>query len=128
MPVYEYICGGCGRRVRLFMSYVEYDQAAPACPHCASRELRRRVGRVSVSRSEASRLDALTDDGAISGLADDDPRALGRYMRQMSREMGEDMGTEFDEVVGRLESGESPASIEASMPTVPNESDLTAGD
>jgi len=28
----------------------------------------------------------------------------------------EEMGQEFDEVVGRLESGESPASIEAAMP------------
>jgi hypothetical protein len=34
----------------------------------------------------------------------------------MSQEMGEDMGDEFNEVVGRLESGESPETIEESMP------------
>jgi hypothetical protein len=34
----------------------------------------------------------------------------------MSLEMGEDLGDEFGEVVDRLESGESPDSIEQSMP------------
>jgi len=128
MPVYEYICGGCGRRVRLSMSYAEYDQAVPACPFCASVALRRRVGRVSLARSESLRLDDLSDDRALSGLEGDDPRALGRYMRQMSHEVGEDMGAEFDEVVGRLESGESPESIEASMPAAGNDGDLTGPD
>jgi hypothetical protein len=58
----------------------------------------------------------------LAGLDEEDPRSLGRYMRKMSKEMGEDLGDEFDEVVGRLESGESPESIEDSMP------DLGAGD
>ena len=116
MPVYEYICGACGRRARLFMTYAEYDQAAPACPHCGRADLRRRVSRVAVARSEASRLDSLMDDSALDGLDEDDPRAMGRYLRQMSQEMGEDMGGEFEEIAGRLESGESPESIEASMP------------
>jgi hypothetical protein len=30
--------------------------------------------------------------------------------------MGEDMGSEFDEVIGRLEAGEDPESIEQTMP------------
>ena len=46
----------------------------------------------------------------------EDPRALGKFMRRMSHEMGEELGDEFNEVVGRLEKGESPDSIEASMP------------
>jgi hypothetical protein len=37
-------------------------------------------------------------------------------MRKMSREVGEDMPPEFDEVVDRLEAGESPEEIEKSMP------------
>jgi hypothetical protein len=97
------------------MTFAEYDSAAPACPHCGRAELRRRVGRVAVARSEGSRLDDLMDDRALAGLEDDDPRAMGRMMRQMSTELGEDMGAEFEEVVGRLEDGESPASIEAGM-------------
>jgi Flp pilus assembly protein TadB len=37
-------------------------------------------------------------------------------MREISREMGEDLGPEFHEVVDRLESGESPESVEKSLP------------
>ena len=37
-------------------------------------------------------------------------------MRKMSQEMGEEMPGEFNEVVGRLEHGESPEQIEQSMP------------
>ncbi len=116
MPVYEYVCRACGRRARLFMTFAEYDRATPVCPHCGRAELRRRVSRVTIARSESSRLDSLMDDSALAGLDEDDPRAMGQMMRRMSDELGEDMGGDFDEVVGRLESGESPASIEASMP------------
>ena len=42
-------------------------------------------------------------------------------MKQMSSELGEDMGPEFKEVVGRLESGESPDQIEQSMPDLGSE-------
>lgn len=115
MPIYEYICRSCKRRVRIFMSYAEYDQATPACPQCGSLDLKRRVGRVAVARSEDSRLENLMDDESLAGM-EDDPRAMGRFMREMSREMGEDLGDEFEEVTGRLEKGESPESIEASMP------------
>lgn len=115
MPLYDYSCRQCGRRSRLFMTYAEYDQAHPVCAHCGSADLRRRVGRVAVARAEASRLDSLMDDDSLAGL-EDDPRAMGRFMRQMSREMGEEMDGEMEEVAGRLEKGESPESIEASMP------------
>jgi hypothetical protein len=36
-------------------------------------------------------------------------------MRKMSDETGEDMGPEFDEMVGRLEAGENPEDVERSM-------------
>lgn len=47
---------------------------------------------------------------------DEDPRALGKMMRQMSSQMGEELGPEFDEVVDRLEKGESPDEIEKALP------------
>ena len=37
-------------------------------------------------------------------------------MRRMSREMGEEMPPEFDEVVDRLEAGQSPEDIESALP------------
>lgn len=122
MPDYEYRCNNCHQYVSHFFTYQEYSTVEPVCGHCSSKDLIRLISRVGLAKSEDSRLDALDSDSMLAGLDEEDPRSLGRYMRKMSKEMGEDLGDEFDEVVGRLESGESPDSIEDSMP------DLGAGD
>lgn len=116
MPEYEYICNNCHRFGRLFFTYAEYDKAEPKCPHCNSEELKRVISRVALAKSEDTRLDSLDPESLMAGVDEDDPRSLGRFMRKMSSEMGEDLGDEFTEVVERLESGESPDSIEKSMP------------
>jgi hypothetical protein len=41
---------------------------------------------------------------------------MGQMMRKMGKEMGEEMPPEFDEVVDRLESGQSPDDIEKAIP------------
>jgi putative FmdB family regulatory protein len=128
MPFYDYRCRNCRRKVRLFLTYAQYDQGAAVCPHCQSANLQRRIGRIAIAKSEDARLDAMADDSALAGLDEDDPRSLGRFMRKMSQEMGEDMGEEFDEVVGRLESGESPESIEETMPELGAGDDSFGGD
>jgi putative FmdB family regulatory protein len=113
MPLYEYRCNACGRRVTLLRSFS--DTSTPCCPLCESEELTRLISRVSVLRSEESRLDSLVDPSGLAGLDENDPRSIARWMRKMSDETGEDMGSEFDEMVGRLEAGESPEDIESSM-------------
>lgn len=117
MPAYDYRCRQCRRKVTFYYkSYAEYDTAVPICPHCQSRDLKRLIGRVALLQGEEARLDSLADDSLLSGLDEEDPRALGHFMRKMGREMGEDLGDDFDEVVGRLEKGESPEEIEKAMP------------
>jgi hypothetical protein len=76
----------------------------------------RLVSRVRVLRSEESRMENLADDAMLTDLDENDPRSLGRWMRKMSQEMGEELGPEFNEIVGRLEAGEDPEEIEKSMP------------
>ena len=97
------------------MTYREYGQKTVTCSHCSSEQVQRRIGRIRVARSEESRLENLADPSNLEGL-EDDPRALGRMMRQMSGEMGEDMGPEFDDVIDRLEAGQSPEDIEEALP------------
>ena len=65
--------------------------------------------------SEESRMERMADSPDLAGIDENDPRSMARMMRKMSQEMGEDLGPEFDEMVGRLESGEDPESIEASL-------------
>lgn len=120
MPTYQYRCQNCGKRFELFMSYQEYGAQPVACPHCASAKVQRRIGRIRVAHSEESRLDSLADPAKLAGM-EDDPKALGRMMREMSGEVGEDLGPEFSEVVNRLESGQSPEEIEKAMPDLGSE-------
>ena len=123
MPIYEYVCQDCGRRVMLFFrTFAEATSAMPTCPHCGSTHLSRRVSRVAVVRSEESRLESMLDTDWIGDLDENDPRSLARFMRRMSNELGEDLGDEFEEVVERLESGQSPEEIEKSMPELAGES------
>jgi len=115
MPIYQYRCLSCKKRFEIYLSYQEYGVKKVLCPHCKSDLVHRRIGRIRIAKSEESRLDALTDTSSLEGL-EDDPRALGKMMRKMSNEMGEDVGPEFNEVVDRLEAGQSPEDIEKAIP------------
>jgi putative FmdB family regulatory protein len=116
MPIYEYRCRDCRRRVSLFFRSFSDVQDEPTCPRCGGTRLTRLMSRVSMVRSEESRMDDLADPSMLDGLDEEDPKSIARWMRKMSTEVGEDMPPEFDEVVDRLESGQSPEEIEESMP------------
>jgi len=115
MPIYQYRCLNCKKRFELFLSYQDYGTKKVLCPHCSSDQVQRRIGRIRIAKSEESRMDSLTDTTNLEGL-ENDPRALGKMMRKMSNEMGEDVGPEFNEVVDRLEKGQSPEDIEKAIP------------
>ena len=117
MPIYEYYCGDCRRRVSVFFRTFSAASSEEArCPRCESSNLRRLVSKVAVLKSEESRLDNMADPSFMAGLENEDPRALAGFMRKMSDEMGEPMDPEMHEVIDRLEKGESPEEIEKSMP------------
>ena len=115
MPNYEYRCLNCKRRFEVYLSYSEYGKQSLRCPHCNSEQVQRRIGRIRFARSEESRLESLADPSSLAGL-EADPKAMARMMRQMRSETGEDLGPEFDEVMDRLELGQSPDEIEEAMP------------
>jgi putative FmdB family regulatory protein len=115
MPNYEYRCTDCKHIFEIFLTYQEYGTQTVGCPKCESSQLKRIIKPVRVTRSEQDRLESLADPEQLAGL-DDDPQALGKMMRQMSQELGEDMGPEFNEVVDRLEKGQSPEDIEKDLP------------
>jgi putative FmdB family regulatory protein len=115
MPYYDYQCLDCSKRFQKFLTYAEYGTVPVECPKCRSLNIRRRIGKIRVLRSDQSRMESLADPDNLADL-DEDPRALGRMMRSMSHEVGEEMPPEFDEVVDRLEAGQNPDEIERSMP------------
>lgn len=115
MPAYEYRCTDCRKKFEIFMTYAEYGTREISCPHCASSEVQRRIGRIRVARSDHDRMESMADPSRLGNL-DEDPRSLGKMMREMRSELGENMGPEFDEVVSRLEKGQTPDQIEQELP------------
>ncbi len=122
LPIYEYRCNECRRRVTIFWrSFSEIGATHPCCPRCGSENLTRLMSRVAVVRSEESRLEDLADPSSLAGLDENDPKSMARWMRKMSQEMGEDLGPEFGEVIDRLETGQSPEEIEEAIPDLGGE-------
>jgi putative FmdB family regulatory protein len=115
MPAYEYRCIDCNHKFEIFLTYQEYGSAEVACPECGKKHLERIIKPLRIARTDSGRLESLADPAQLAGM-DEDPQTLGKMMRQMSRELGEDMGPEFDEVVDRLEKGQSPEQIERDLP------------
>ena len=104
MPIYEYRCAACKRKVTI-LTLRASEAVDPTCEHCGSRDLSRLMSRFSLVRSEESRLDDLADDSSLSGLDENDPKSMARWMRKMGKELGDDAGDDFDEMVDELEAG-----------------------
>ena len=119
MPIYEYRCADCRKKVSVFFrSFSAVEQEQPRCPICHGTHLTKMVSKVRVIRgaSDSAGGEDGFDDSMLDDVNENDPRSLGRMMRRMADETGEDLGPEFGEVVGRLEKGEDPEAIEKSMP------------
>ncbi len=107
MPIYEYRCHSCRRRVSVFFrSFNSVDD--PVCPECGSTRLTKLVSRVAVMKSEESRLEELADPSSLSGLDENDPKSIARWAKQMGSALGEDLGPEYEEMIDRMEAGEMP--------------------
>ena len=122
MPIYEYRCHDCQRRVSIFWrSFAAAETGQPVCPVCGGTHLTKLVSRVRMISSSGGLGDP-DDPSFLSDFDENDPRSMARMMRQMVEETGEDPGPEFEQVVDRLERGESPEEIEKSLPDLGQES------
>src|SRR3954470_9948049 len=107
MPIYEYRCGDCKRRVQLFyQTFSSAENATPTCPNCGSTNLARLVSRVFQLKSEDAQLDDLADPSSFGDLDENDPKSVARWARKLGQQMGEDLGDDWGDMVDRLEAGE----------------------
>ena len=109
MPIYEYRCRDCGWK-SVFITLSVKSALEPKCKKCGGLNLEKLVSRVAVSRSEESRMESLADPSKLSGLDENDPKSVARWMKKMGKEMGEEAGEDFDqsidEAMEEAESGE----------------------
>ena len=95
MPIYEYECQGCRRRVSMLVRSLT-GHTSPQCPRCGSPELSRLMSRFATVKSEDARLESLGDPSQFGDLDENDPKSVARFMKRMGQEMGEDLGDDLD--------------------------------
>lgn len=102
MPIYEYRCPACRRRTSVFVR----SMAAPAiatCEHCGSADATRVFSRVAVLRGDEG-----FSEASLGDIDESDPRSVAKWVRKMSREMGEPLDGDMQSELERMESGEMP--------------------
>lgn len=140
MPIHEYSCPDCRVILNFLVRSLSSDKK-PACPHCGREGLERKMSSFAVktgrksedagpaageggagglddmSPAQARKLERLMQkmEKNIDKMDENDPRQMGRFLREFGEASGEELGPEFREAVGRLEAGEDPEQVEARL-------------
>ncbi|MBX3096187.1 MAG: zinc ribbon domain-containing protein [Fimbriimonadaceae bacterium] len=96
MPVYEYACRSCGKRVSLLIGMVASPDEEQ-CPLCGSDRLERLISRFRMGRDEDARMDEMAD--RLDRMGDPTSHAEGLEMvREIGKAMDEDLSDEMEEM------------------------------
>ncbi len=103
MPIYEYRCLDCGKRTN-FLFLKRDEKRELKCRWCGSTRLERVISRFATVQSEEDRLEKLSDPSAWSGLDENDPKSVVKFMKKMGGELGEEMDKEeLDQMIDEAE-------------------------
>jgi putative FmdB family regulatory protein len=136
MPIYEFYCDGCHMLFN-FMSHRIDTTTRPACPRCGKPELERRPARFATLTKSRGAEGGEGDDeenpfpgldeerlekameamgGELESMGDDeDPRQMARFFRRFGDVAGMKLGPRMEDMLRRLEAGESPDALEEEM-------------
>ena len=105
MPIYEYRCNNCKRRVSILVRSL--SESSITCPNCGSSELNRLFSTFALRKSDQDVYDGiLSDTQLVKGLESNDPKALAEWNKRISR--GEKVSPAYEEPLEKLEAGEMP--------------------
>ena len=123
MPIYEYDCRDCRKRVSLLVLRPS-AAASPVCPVCGGSALSRLMSRFATVKSEDARLDALAESPGFGDLDENNPASVARFMKKMGREFGDDLGDDFESAMDEaVAEGETAGEGEAESPGASDASD-----
>lgn len=97
MPIYEYRCNNCRKKVTLLI--LNRSNQPPVCNHCGSSELTRLISRFAAPKSEEARLESLADPGKWSDIDENNPASMTKFMKKMGKEFGDELGEDFEQEV-----------------------------
>jgi putative FmdB family regulatory protein len=128
MPIYEYYCPEC-HAVYNFFARSAGTSASPSCPDCGRKALERQISSFSFTGQykqtgedtelpiDDSRMMAAMESLAqeAGGLDEQDPKKAADLIRKFTKMTGLELNGTMDEALSRLESGETPESIESEL-------------
>jgi len=114
MPIYEYRCNNCRRRVSLYIRGFS-ERSEPVCTNCGSKNLTRLFSTFARLKTDKDVYDnILSDSDLVKGMMANDPRALVEWSRRMEGTEGE-KSPEYEEMMERMERGEGWDKIASAM-------------
>lgn len=105
MPIFEFQCKSCKKRFSALVGVIANPKPT-ACPRCGGKDLEKQVSRFARVRSEDDALESLCDETKYGDI-ENDPKAMRRWVKDMSAAMDEDLGDDFEEALEEDLSGKS---------------------
>lgn len=114
MPVYEYRCKNCRRKVSVLVKGFS-GAGDVTCNFCGGKDLTRLFSTFATVRTDQDIYGDILDDSAlVNRMMHNDPTAMVEWSRRMGGTDGE-KAPEYQEMVERLERGESYESVMPEM-------------
>ena len=104
MPIYEYECQRC-QAISTFLILKKEDASKVACKGCGSNQISQVISRVTYHRAESDRLAEFNTRKPQGEEFYKDSRNVGLWAKKRAKELGADLGTQFDEIVESARTG-----------------------
>jgi len=104
MPIYEYRCQECGAMTSAIILKPEKEKEV-SCGKCGGKDLSRLVSRFALHKTEAQRVADFDTKAAQDDSFYKDDRNVGLWAKKRVKELGADLGSDFDETIDRARSG-----------------------
>ena len=101
MPIYEYECSFCAMKFQSLIMKKDQEKDL-VCPECGGKKLNRLISRVTYHVSEQDRLASYNAKEAKSDAFFKDTRNIGLHARKRARQMGVDLGEQFETKLEKL--------------------------
>lgn len=110
MPVYEYRCNDCQRRLSVFVRGFS-ETPEPVCDACGSNKVRRLFSTFARIKTDKDVYDEILNDNQLTErMMANDPSAMLEWSRKMEGAEAE-KNPEYEEVIQRMERGEDIQSV-----------------
>ncbi|MBI2908864.1 MAG: zinc ribbon domain-containing protein [Chloroflexi bacterium] len=103
MPVYEYRCNKCRRRLSIFVRSFSASAAAPVCEACGGADVTRLISRFTFQTVDRPAFQGGEDD---EGFEMHDAEHMANWAKEMTEKVDEDVAPEFERVAKGLETGQ----------------------